>query len=154
MQLTFTTDVIVSDSTSQHADREAVDGLPVSGELIFRRVHAISSPGPEKRRRAASIAEACEQHAAREALRSLDDFSETVAGLPYSLWALPACSWWLGWLVWLVRVWGTQKNRSSSLKMSRNTIRVFVVVPPHGRWGTWPRAHHSQVHCELCLLLQ
>ena len=62
-------------------------------------------------------------------LRSLDEFSETDAGLPYSLWALPDCSWWLGWLVWLVRLWGTQVFVSLSLKMSRNTIRVFVVPP-------------------------
>ena len=62
-------------------------------------------------------------------LRSLNEISETVAGLPYSLWALPDCSWWLGWLVWLVRLWGTQVFVSLSLKMSRNTIRVFVVAP-------------------------
>ena len=62
-------------------------------------------------------------------LRSFDEFSETDAGLPYSLWALPDCSWWLGWLVWLVRLWGTQVFVSLSLKMSRNTIRVFVVPP-------------------------
>ena len=65
----------------------------------------------------------------RTFLRYLDVFSETVAGLPYSLWALLVTSWWLGWLVWLVRLCGTQVFMSLSLKMSRNTIRVFVVAP-------------------------
>ena len=37
-------------------------------------------------------------------LRYLDEKSETVAGLPYSLWALLVTSWWLDWLVWLVRL--------------------------------------------------
>ena len=79
--------------------------------------------------------------------------SETGSGSSYSLWALPDCSYWLGCEAWLVRLWGTQKTGSLSLKISRNTIHVFVVAPPHGRWGTWPCAHHSQVHCELCLWL-
>ena len=67
------------------------------------------------------------------------DFPETVAALPYSLWALPDCSWWLGWLVWLVRLWETQVFMSLSLKMSRNTIRVFVVTPPLSAGSQVPR---------------
>ena len=31
-------------------------------------------------------------------LRALDEFYETVAGLPYSLWALLDCSGWLDWV--------------------------------------------------------
>ena len=85
-------------------------------------------------------------------LRYLNDFPETVAALPYSLWALPDCSWWLGWLVWLVRLWGTQKTRSPSLKISRNTIRVFVVAPPtadgaHGRVRTTLKSTVSSAYC-------
>jgi len=55
------------------------------------------------------------------------DSSETVAGLLYTLWAQPDCSWWLGWLVWLVRWKGSQKGRCLPLSMSRLTIRVYVV---------------------------
>ena len=66
---------------------------------------------------------------------SLNDFSETVAGLPYSLWALPACSGWLGWLVYLVGLWGTQVFMSLSLKMSRSTIRVYVAPPSERQWA-------------------
>ena len=68
-------------------------------------------------------------------LRSTNDFSETVAGLPYSLWALPACSGWLGWLVYLVGLWGTQVFMSLSLKMSRSTIRVYVAPPSERQWA-------------------
>ena len=63
-------------------------------------------------------------------LRPLNEISETVAGLPYSLWALPDCSWWLGWLVWLVRLWGTQNIRSLRLEIFRFTIRVSVGPSP------------------------
>ena len=63
-------------------------------------------------------------------LRYLNEISETVAGLPYSLWALPDCSWWLGWLVWLVRLWGTQNTRSLHLEIFRFTIRVSVGPSP------------------------
>jgi hypothetical protein len=31
-------------------------------------------------------------------LRSINEFYETVAGLPYSLWALLDCSGWLDWV--------------------------------------------------------
>jgi len=58
------------------------------------------------------------------------DSSETVAGLLYTLWAQPDCSWWLGWLVWLVRWKGSQKGRCLPLSMSRLTIRVYVGPPP------------------------
>ena len=66
-------------------------------------------------------------------LRSLDDFSETVAGLPYSLWALSDASGWLGWVPWLVRLWGIQETRSLHLEISRFTIRVYVGPPLAGR---------------------
>ena len=65
----------------------------------------------------------------RDSLRALNDFSEMVAGLPYSLWALPACSGSLGWLVHLVGLWGTQVFMYLALKISRSTIRVYVVPP-------------------------
>jgi hypothetical protein len=68
-------------------------------------------------------------------LRSINDFSETVAGLPYSLWALPACSGWLGWLVYLVGLWGAHVFMSLSLKMSRSTIRVYVAPPSERQWA-------------------
>ena len=72
---------------------------------------------------------------ATECLRYLNELSETVAGLPYSLWALPACSGWLGWLVYLVGLWGTQVFMSLSLKMSRSTIRVYVAPPSERQWA-------------------
>ena len=56
----------------------------------------------------------------------------TRPGLPYSLWALPDASGWLGWVPRLVRLWGTQNTRSLHLEISRFTIRVYV-GPPLGR---------------------
>ena len=66
-------------------------------------------------------------------LRSFDDFSETVAGLPYSLWALSDASGWLGWVPWLVRLWGIQETRSLHLEIFRFTIHVYVGPPLAGR---------------------
>ena len=63
----------------------------------------------------------------------LMDFSETVAGLPYSLWALSDASGWLGWVPWLVRLWGIQEMRSLHLEISRFTIRVYVLPPLAGQ---------------------
>ena len=80
-------------------------------------------------------------------------FTETLPSLPYSLWALPDWSGWLDWLAWLVRLWVTRKNRSLSPKKSRSTIRVSVGLPPAAHEGRWAHAHHSMVHCELCLWL-
>ena len=53
-------------------------------------VHSSAGPRPGQR--------------AWECLRYLMEFSETVAGLAYSLWSLLVTSWWLGWLAWLVRL--------------------------------------------------
>ena len=66
-------------------------------------------------------------------LRSFDDFSETAAGLPYSLWALSDASGWLGWVAWLVRLWGIQETRSLHLEISRFATRVYVGPPLAGR---------------------
>ena len=63
------------------------------------------------------------------------DFPETRPGLPYSLWPLTDCSYWLGCVAWLVRLWGTQNTRSLHLEISRFTIRVYV-RPPLGRAGS------------------
>ena len=49
----------------------------------------------------------------------------------------------LGWVAWLVRLQGVQKNRSLSLKMSRNTIRVLDAF----RFVC--RAHYP--HCVTCI---
>ena len=63
-------------------------------------------------------------------LRYLNETPVTRPGLPYSLWALPDASGWLGWVPWLVRLWGAQKTRSLHLEISRCTIRVYVGPPP------------------------
>ena len=74
----------------------------------------------------------CSGHLCAHFLRYLDGFSETVAGLPHSLWALSDASGWLGWVPWLVRLWGIQETRYLHLEISRFTIRVYVGPPP------WP----------------
>jgi hypothetical protein len=79
---------------------------------------------------------------------------KTCSDLPYSLWDLSDSSGWLGWVAWLVRLWVMQKTRSLFVKISRNTIRISVGPPLQGRRGTWPCAHRSQVHCELCLWIK
>ena len=68
-------------------------------------------------------------------LRPLNEIPVTRLSLPYSLWALTYCSCWLGWVPWLVRLWGTQNIRSLHLEISRFTIRVYVGPPP-GRAGS------------------
>ena len=65
-------------------------------------------------------------------------FSETVAGLPYSLWALSDASGWLGWVPWLVRLWGIQETRSLHLEISRFMIRVYVGPPLAGPRAAQP----------------
>ena len=65
-------------------------------------------------------------------LRPLNEIPVTRRSLPYSLWALTDCSCWLGWVPWLVRLWGTQNIRSLHLEISSFTIRVYV-GPPLGR---------------------
>ena len=67
----------------------------------------------------------------RNALLYLMLLGETSLGLPYSLWALPDLSELPGCL-WLVRHWGTQVYRSSSLKFCRymTLVRCQCVVRP------------------------
>ena len=92
----------------------------------------------------------------RDCLLYLDKFSETVVGLPYSLWALLVSFWCLGWLLWLATLWGSQVVPSLSLKMSQNqhNSRFCISLPLSANGGhKWPRAHHSQVHSELYLRL-
>ena len=70
-----------------------------------------------------------------ECLRSLNEIPVTHRSLTYSLWALTDCSCWLGWVPWLVRLWGIQNTRYLHLEISRFTIRVYV-GPPLGRAGS------------------
>jgi hypothetical protein len=66
-------------------------------------------------------------------LRYLTEKPVTCPGLPYSLWALSDASGWLGWVPWLVRLWGIQEMRSLHLEISRFTIRVYVGPPLAGQ---------------------
>ena len=70
---------------------------------------------------------------------TFDEFSETVAGLPYSLWALSDASGWLSWVPWLVRLWGIQETRSllTSRKLPRGLqlLEGGKVSKEHAKYG-------------------
>ena len=56
-----------------------------------------------------------------QGLQYLSEKPVTCPGLPYSLWALSDASGWLGWVPWLVRLWGIQETRS--LRAARDSSR-------------------------------
>lgn len=82
MRYTYLTDVVMIDATSNHADREAIDGIP---SVSMRKDkspltrHEEVKPPPAKKSRAASIAEAQVQHARREAVPPKPSTSSTPA---------------------------------------------------------------------------
>ena len=88
MRYTYLTDVVIIDATSNHADREAIDGIPsvsMRKDKSTLTRHEEVKPPPAKKSRAASIAEAQVQHARREAVPPKRSTSSTPA--PTISWA-------------------------------------------------------------------
>jgi len=70
---------------------------------------------------------------AQHILRAFDEFYETVAGLPYSMWALleTALGGWTGWYSWL-DCW-VHKKTGAHLSKYPGVRFAFTSDPPSGR---------------------